>query len=140
MADPTRDVNILGSGNTDLEDYARAAALLQGREVAPEPTPEQGLYFRSDDFSFAKAGVPALYASAGSTTRRAGPRGAARSSMISWRIAITSRATNIPRIGMCAERSRTSRSTTTSACGSAHSRRFPRWYPNSEFRAGKTAP
>src|SRR5699024_9780770 len=31
----------------------------------PEPTPEKGFYFRSDHFSFAKKGVPALYAEAG---------------------------------------------------------------------------
>jgi len=42
---PTRDVTLFGYGNTDLEQYARAAALLQGRDVTPEPQPEQGFYF-----------------------------------------------------------------------------------------------
>ena len=41
---PTRDLTIYGFGNTDLEESARAMALLQGREVTPDPHPEQGLY------------------------------------------------------------------------------------------------
>ena len=57
---PTRDVTVFGFGNTDLEEYARAMALLQGRVLTPDPTPELGLYFRSDNFTFAEAGVPAL--------------------------------------------------------------------------------
>ncbi len=39
---PTRDVSIVGFGNTDLEDTARADALLQGRETRPEPNPQSG--------------------------------------------------------------------------------------------------
>jgi Zn-dependent M28 family amino/carboxypeptidase len=70
---PTRDVTVFGVGNTDLEEYARAAALLQGREITPEPTPERGLYFQSDNFSFAKAGVPALYAKGGLDDSARGP-------------------------------------------------------------------
>jgi len=33
----------------------------QGRTVIPDPEPQKGHYFRSDQFSFAKRGVPALY-------------------------------------------------------------------------------
>ncbi len=70
---PTRDVTLYGSGNTDLEEYARASALLQGREVTPEPYLGQGLYFRSDNFTFATAGVPALYAKGGLDDAARGP-------------------------------------------------------------------
>ena len=70
---PTRDVTLFGSGNTDLEQLARAAALLQGREVTAEPQPEQGLYFRSDNFSFANGGVPALYERGGLDDTARGP-------------------------------------------------------------------
>ena len=51
------------------------AAAGQGRVVRPDSEPEKGFYFRSDHFSFAKQGVPALDPIAGSTTsasRRAG--------------------------------------------------------------------
>jgi Zn-dependent M28 family amino/carboxypeptidase len=37
----------------------------QGRVISPETTPENGFYFRSDHFNFAKAGVPAMLASSG---------------------------------------------------------------------------
>jgi len=35
----------------------------QGRTIVPEREPEKGYYYRSDQFSFAKKGVPALYTS-----------------------------------------------------------------------------
>ena len=58
---------------SDLEESARAEALLQGRETHPEPDPELGLYFRSDSYSFAHRGVPALYAQAGIDNAARGP-------------------------------------------------------------------
>jgi Zn-dependent M28 family amino/carboxypeptidase len=70
---PTRDLNVFGVGNSDLDDYARAAALLQGRELAPDPVPELGLFFRSDNFSFAEASVPVLYAKGGLDDSARGP-------------------------------------------------------------------
>jgi Zn-dependent M28 family amino/carboxypeptidase len=56
----TKDVVISGMGQNDLEDYVRSVAEKQGRYIAPESHPEAGHYFRSDHFSFAKRGVPAL--------------------------------------------------------------------------------
>ena len=101
----TRDVMVFGAGNSELEEYVRGAALLQGREVRPEPHPEQGLYFRSDEFNFARHGVPALYVKAGIDDSARGPRGGRRSSRITWRTAIANRATNTRRIGTCAAQS-----------------------------------
>lgn len=57
----TRDIVVVGSGQSDLEDYLREEANKTGRYVSPEPSPEAGYYFRSDHFNFAKAGIPALY-------------------------------------------------------------------------------
>jgi Zn-dependent M28 family amino/carboxypeptidase len=62
---PTRDLVVVGLGNSDLEDVLRPIALKQGRELVAESEPEKGQFFRSDHFSFAKAGVPALYAKGG---------------------------------------------------------------------------
>ncbi len=56
----TKDVTIVGLGNSDLDDYARRAAAAQGRVLRPDPDPEKGYYYRSDHFNFAKVGVPAL--------------------------------------------------------------------------------
>jgi len=60
VAGRTRDLTLVGSGASDLDDYARDAAGEQGRIVRPDPEPEQGFYYRSDHFNFAKQGVPAL--------------------------------------------------------------------------------
>ena len=57
---PTQDVTITGLGNTTLEDLVEVVSKEQGRVVRPDPEPEKGLFYRSDHFSFAKQGVPAL--------------------------------------------------------------------------------
>ncbi|HXA35375.1 MAG TPA: M28 family metallopeptidase [Steroidobacteraceae bacterium] len=137
---PTRDVTIFGIGNTDLEDYARGAALLQGRTVTPEPTPEQGLYFRSDNFSFANAGVPALYVKAGLDDSARGP--------------VRGRAQLDDYMAHRYRRPSDQYSPDWDVRGAlddlrlyydvgmrlTHSRRFPRWYPNSEFRVSRERP
>ena len=56
----TRDITVVGFGNSELDDYVVAAAKEQGRVVRPDPEPEKGYFYRSDHFSFAKQGVPAL--------------------------------------------------------------------------------
>ncbi|KGM54393.1 aminopeptidase [Lysobacter arseniciresistens ZS79] len=61
----TRDITVVGLGNSELEDVLREVATAQDRELRAEATPESGFYFRSDHFNFAKAGVPALYAKGG---------------------------------------------------------------------------
>jgi Zn-dependent M28 family amino/carboxypeptidase len=61
----TNDIVITGFGQNELEDYVADAAKLQGRYIAPESRPEAGHYFRSDHFSLAKVGVPALDAKGG---------------------------------------------------------------------------
>lgn len=61
----TRDLVVIGLGASELDDYARAAAAQQGRVLTPDAEPEKGFYYRSDHFNFAKQGVPAFYAEAG---------------------------------------------------------------------------
>jgi len=61
----TRDLVVVGLGNSDLDDYARDAAAEQGRVLTPDPSPEKGGYFRSDHFPFARQGVPAINAGGG---------------------------------------------------------------------------
>lgn len=56
------DVMITGYGQSDMEDIVEEMAKLQGREILPDPNAHTGMYFRSDHFSFAKVGVPALFA------------------------------------------------------------------------------
>jgi Zn-dependent M28 family amino/carboxypeptidase len=56
----TRDIIVIGLGASDLDDYLRDAAAEQGRVLVADAEPEKGYYYRSDHFSFAKFGVPAL--------------------------------------------------------------------------------
>ena len=61
----TRDMTIVGMGQSELDEYAMAVAGRLGRTLNPDPEPEKGFYYRSDHFSFAKAGIPAFYADPG---------------------------------------------------------------------------
>ena len=57
-----KDLTIVGFGQSEMDEYAKAVAEKQGRYIIPDPTPEMGSFFRSDHFNFAKIGIPALYA------------------------------------------------------------------------------
>ena len=63
----TGDLTVIGLGNSELDDYAMAAAKEQNRTLNPDAEPEKGFYYRSDHFNFAKQGVPAFYAEGGMT-------------------------------------------------------------------------
>ena len=69
---PTRDVAVIGFGSSELEEYLSDAAEAQDRVLKPEPTPEKGYFYRSDQFNFAKKGVPALYTKLGIDDREHG--------------------------------------------------------------------
>jgi len=61
----TKDLTIVGLGQSELDDYAERAAAKQGRTISPDENPSAGHFFRSDHFNFAKVGIPALYAGSG---------------------------------------------------------------------------
>ena len=65
VAGRSRDMVVTGFGNSELEDILKPIAQAQNRVLKGESSPQSGFYFRSDHFNFAKAGVPALYASGG---------------------------------------------------------------------------
>lgn len=67
-----KDVMITGYGQSDLEDLVRNAAEKQDRYVLPDPNPQSGMYYRSDHFSFARVGVPALFARGNNDHREKG--------------------------------------------------------------------
>jgi Zn-dependent M28 family amino/carboxypeptidase len=72
-----RDVMVTGYGQSDLDDYLAVAAMAQGRYIFPDPDAHTGMYFRSDHFSFAKKGVPALFARGNCDSREHGKEWAA---------------------------------------------------------------
>lgn len=59
---PYKDVMITGYGQSELEDYVEKYAEQYDRYIIPDPNPHTGMYYRADHFSFAKVGVPALFA------------------------------------------------------------------------------
>jgi len=61
----TRDISLISMGKSSLDDIAVAVAKYQGRVVMPDQFPDRGYYYRSDQFSFAQIGVPALFFSGG---------------------------------------------------------------------------
>ncbi len=61
----TRDITVIGLGNSTLDDVLRELATPLGRTLRPDPEPEKGYFYRSDHFEFAKKGVPALYTGTG---------------------------------------------------------------------------
>jgi Zn-dependent M28 family amino/carboxypeptidase len=61
----TKDIVVVGLGNSTLDDVLKEAAQTQGRVLDSDPEPEKGFYYRSDHFEFALKGVPALYVDSG---------------------------------------------------------------------------
>ncbi len=55
-----RDFSVSGDGKVTLLDELVTAGKAQNRTFVPDPTPEAGHFFRSDHFSFAKVGIPAI--------------------------------------------------------------------------------
>ncbi len=61
----TRDIALVGYGKSSLDAVVEELAGRQGRTVKPEQFPDKGYFYRSDQFNFAKIGVPAIYADSG---------------------------------------------------------------------------
>ena len=61
----TRDLNVLGDTKSSLGPQLAAMVRPQGMRLSADLHPEAGHFYRSDHFSFAKAGVPAVSIGAG---------------------------------------------------------------------------
>ncbi|HYE48102.1 MAG TPA: M28 family peptidase [Azospirillaceae bacterium] len=70
---PMRDITVIGAGKSELEDYVARWAAANGKVVKPEAFPERGLYYRSDHFSLARVGIPAMWATLGTDSLKHGP-------------------------------------------------------------------
>ena len=62
---PARDFTTSGNAPLTLQDDLIAVAKGHGKSYSPDPRPGAGTFFRSDHFSFAKRGVPAISFGAG---------------------------------------------------------------------------
>jgi len=134
---PTRDVTVVGAGASQLEEYLARAAAKQDRVVREEPTPENGFFYRSDHFNFAKAGVPALYIKLGIEDREKGAEWA-RAQNAEWTLKHYHKPSDewvpgtdlrggLQDIALLQEIGATL----------AREKSFPSWYAKSEFRAAR---
>ncbi|WP_370663357.1 M28 family metallopeptidase [Massilia rhizosphaerae] len=69
---PARDFSISGSAKLDLLDRLIAKAKQNGVAFSKDSKPEAGHFFRSDHFSFAKKGVPAISFESGENWEQGG--------------------------------------------------------------------
>ena len=60
-----RDVTYIGYGKSSLDAVVEKYAAEQNRTVKPDQFPDRGFFYRSDQFNFAKIGVPAIYLDTG---------------------------------------------------------------------------
>lgn len=61
----THDVTFIGLGKSTIDRIVTLVAEEQGRVVKPDQYADRGYFYRSDQFSFAKIGVPAMYLDTG---------------------------------------------------------------------------
>jgi Zn-dependent M28 family amino/carboxypeptidase len=61
----TEDLVLVGYGRNSVSDLIEELAQEQGREVKPDANPDQGYFYRSDHFSLAKKGIPAVFPNPG---------------------------------------------------------------------------
>lgn len=65
---PIDTVVAFGSEHSTLGDVATRAATMAGLKLIPDPMPEQTLFVRSDQYSFVRKGVPAVFLVPGFTS------------------------------------------------------------------------
>lgn len=61
----TRDVTVIGLGKSNLDRSIEGLARWQGRVVKADQMSDRGFFYRSDQFNFARIGVPAAYFGSG---------------------------------------------------------------------------
>src|ERR1041384_8460643 len=64
---PFKNLVVFGLEESDLADDARAAAQELGLDVQSDPQPQRNRFIRSDQYSFIRAGIPALATKIGVT-------------------------------------------------------------------------
>jgi len=134
-----KDFTVRGTAKLDLVDDVIAAGKAQGRYFVPDPHPETGGFYRSDHFSLAKVGVPAISFSPGNDLVNGGTaRGEALAQQYNsknyhqpsdeWQAnwdwsGVAENAELLHQVGLKL----------------ANSREWPNWSADSEFRAARDA-
>jgi Zn-dependent M28 family amino/carboxypeptidase len=135
VAGPAKDITVSGSRQNDLEDSLKALAKSEGRYLSPDPEPGAGSYYRSDHFPFAQVGVPSVSFGSGEDLVKGGRKaGRAVSDHYTeccyhqpadeWHADwdLTGQAQDVGLLYRLGQ-------------DLANSDKWPKWYPDSEFRA-----
>jgi Zn-dependent M28 family amino/carboxypeptidase len=136
---PARNFSISGAAKLGLLDDLIAEGRRRGRTFMPEPHPENGGFYRSDHFSMAKRGVPAISFESGNDLVNGGTaRGEAVSSAyteLRYHQPADEWSPDWDLRGMAEDLSM------LYAVGArlANSREWPNWSPESEFRTARDA-
>ena len=75
---PSKNMVVVGYGASELEDILTGVLEGQDRVVTPDPLPQNGYFYRSDHISYAKKGIPMLYADGGDDLREGGKEAGAQ--------------------------------------------------------------
>ena len=134
---PAKDISASGDGGLTLQDDLIKVGQAHGRSFTPDARPEAGGFFRSDHFSFAKRGVPAISFKGGQDLVKGGVEAGRKASEDYTRERYHQPADefdpNWDLSGMAADLS------VVYDLGRelANSREWPQWKPGSEFKAAR---
>jgi Zn-dependent M28 family amino/carboxypeptidase len=136
---PARDISVSGGGQVSLEDDLAAVAKRHGRYFSPDPEPGAGHFYRSDHFSFAKIGVPAISIDSGEDLVDGG-----RKAGKAWAEDYTAKRYHQPADEWSPDMDFTGQAADTDLAYEvgrdlADSDRWPQWKPTSEFRSIRAA-
>ncbi len=129
------DFSVSGDGKVTLLGDLIAAGKAQHRTFIPDPTPEAGHFFRSDHFSFAKVGIPAISFHSGEDLVNGGTAAGK-----AWSQEYTSHRYHQPADEWSADWDLSGQVLDLTLLynvgrGLANSDRWPEWKPGSEFKA-----
>ncbi len=134
---PAKDISVSGDGGLTLQDDLIRVGKEHGRYFTPDARPEAGSFFRSDHFSFAKQGVPAISFHSGQDLVKGGVAAGRAASEAYTRDRYHQPADefdpNWDLSGMAQDLS----ILYDLGAGLANSREWPAWKPGSEFKAAR---
>ena len=136
---PARDFSVRGNQKFGLLDMLVEEGAKRGRRFTPDPRAGTGTFYRSDHFTFAKAGIPALDASRRADDLVNGRRRRRRrhGKPITGPTCTTSRPTNSIRAGTSPAWSQDAELLHAVGLRLANSCDWPNWSADSEFRAAR---
>ncbi|MBW3563509.1 MAG: M28 family peptidase [Acidobacteria bacterium] len=133
----TEDLTFIGYGKSSLDSIVERFAAMQGRSVQGDQFPDRGFFYRSDQFHFARIGVPAIYTDTG-TKFRGRPAGWGKQQIENWE------ATNYHQVNDELEDSwnfegmvEDARLLFLTGLVVAESEEMPSWNPGDEFEAAR---